>query len=197
MFTGTLTRNEVADAFASADVFIFPSRTDTAANVVLEAQASGLPVLVTDEGGPRENMVDGETGQVIVDRDAASWAAALTPLLRYAESGGDRTAGAWLRESRSWASALEPLFRTYRDLAGVSARSSTVPDWSRGAPRRDPRAPTTVAGCSRGSGATWRLCGGTELEAGPAQRGAPVYERVRPRPAEVGGLGHGCVMRGR
>ena len=129
VFTGTLTRDEVADAFASADVFIFPSRTDTAANVVLEAQASGLPVLVTDEGGPRENMVDGQTGRVIAARDAASWAAALTPLLRYAEFR--QVIGRQARvyaTSRSWPSALEPLFQTYRDLAGVSARSTPVPD---------------------------------------------------------------------
>jgi len=52
---------------ASADVFVFPSRTDTARNVVLEAQASGLPVLVTDQGGPRENMLRGETGFVCQD----------------------------------------------------------------------------------------------------------------------------------
>ena len=54
VFTGTLAHDDVAVAMASADLFIFPSRTDTAGNVVLEAQASGLPVIVSDCGGPRE-----------------------------------------------------------------------------------------------------------------------------------------------
>ena len=67
VFTGTLAPDAVAVAMASADAFVFPSRTDTAGNVVLEAQASGLPVLVTDQGGPHENMVPTETGFVCSD----------------------------------------------------------------------------------------------------------------------------------
>jgi glycosyltransferase involved in cell wall biosynthesis len=47
---------------ASADIFVFPSQTDTAGNVVLEAQASGLPVLVSRVGGPRENVHLGDSG---------------------------------------------------------------------------------------------------------------------------------------
>ena len=48
-----------------ADLFVFPSATDTFGNVVLEAQATGLPVIVSDEGGPKELMKDGETGIVV------------------------------------------------------------------------------------------------------------------------------------
>jgi len=51
VFTGALSRQAVAEAFASADCFVFPSTTDTAGNVVLEAQASGLPVIVSGSGG--------------------------------------------------------------------------------------------------------------------------------------------------
>src|SRR5262245_29362304 len=64
VFTGTLRQDEVAVAMASADFMLFPSRTDTAGNVVLEAQASGLPVLVSDAGGPRENVRPAESGFV-------------------------------------------------------------------------------------------------------------------------------------
>jgi glycosyltransferase involved in cell wall biosynthesis len=136
VFTGTLGRDEVADAFASADLFVFPSRTDTAANVVLEAQASGLPVLVTDEGGPKENILDGSSGRIIGARDTSAWAAALTPLLRYAEcrEAMGRRARAYA-ESRSWPSALAPLFETYREVAEAFGLASAVPDLvTRGAP---------------------------------------------------------------
>ena len=53
-FTGYLRGIELATAYASADIFVFPSTTDTFGNVILEAQASGLPVVVSDSGGPKE-----------------------------------------------------------------------------------------------------------------------------------------------
>ena len=52
-FTGYLTGKELATAYASADIFVFPSTTDTFGNVIIEAQASGLPVIVSDSGGPK------------------------------------------------------------------------------------------------------------------------------------------------
>ncbi|HMP98016.1 MAG TPA: glycosyltransferase family 1 protein [Kiritimatiellia bacterium] len=64
-FTGSLSGKDLAMAYASSDLFVFPSRTDTFGRVVLEAQASGLPVVVSDEGGPKDAMVDGVTGIVI------------------------------------------------------------------------------------------------------------------------------------
>jgi glycosyltransferase involved in cell wall biosynthesis len=65
LFTGFLEGEELAGGYASADLFVFPSATDTFGNVVLEAQASGLPVIVSDQGGPKELMTDGETGVVV------------------------------------------------------------------------------------------------------------------------------------
>ncbi|MEI6215257.1 MAG: glycosyltransferase [Desulfuromonadales bacterium] len=64
MFTGYLSGEQLQCGYASADLFVFPSATDTFGNVVLEAQASGLPVIVSDAGGPCELMVNGETGAV-------------------------------------------------------------------------------------------------------------------------------------
>jgi glycosyltransferase involved in cell wall biosynthesis len=64
-FTGYLQGEDLAAAYASCDLFIFPSTTDTFGNVVLEAQASGLPVIVTDTGGPQENVLDGKTGLIV------------------------------------------------------------------------------------------------------------------------------------
>lgn len=64
LFTGYLAGEQLQRGYASADLFVFPSATDTFGNVVLEAQASGLPVVVSNEGGPHELMIDGETGVV-------------------------------------------------------------------------------------------------------------------------------------
>jgi glycosyltransferase involved in cell wall biosynthesis len=59
---GFLYGEDLYRAFASSDIFIFPSTTDTLGLVILEAQASGLPVVVMDQGGPKEVMEDGKTG---------------------------------------------------------------------------------------------------------------------------------------
>lgn len=65
LFTGFLEGEDLSVVYASSDVFVFPSLTDTFGNVMLEAQASGLPVIVSDKGGPQELMVKNETGFVI------------------------------------------------------------------------------------------------------------------------------------
>ncbi len=70
VFAGTLTGLELAQAYASSDIFAFPSTTDTFGNVVLEAQASGLPVIVADQGGPQENLVPEQTGLIVPALDA-------------------------------------------------------------------------------------------------------------------------------
>jgi glycosyltransferase involved in cell wall biosynthesis len=61
-FLGWLTVDELARAYASADMLLFASRTDTFGQVILEAQASGLPVLAVAAGGPRSLIEDGGTG---------------------------------------------------------------------------------------------------------------------------------------
>ncbi|MGO9108064.1 MAG: glycosyltransferase [Thermoguttaceae bacterium] len=64
-FTGILEGEELARAYASGDCLVFPSTTDTFGNVVLEAQASGLPVVVTDQGGPAEIVRRHDSGIVV------------------------------------------------------------------------------------------------------------------------------------
>ena len=114
VFTGTLSPDDVAVAMASADLFVFPSLTDTAGNVVLEAQASGLPVVVTNVGGPHENMIAGRTGVVSTHRDDF---VRLTSLL--ARSANRRK---WLgrhareyAQERRWEASLEPLYHAYAE----------------------------------------------------------------------------------
>ncbi|MFG0256358.1 MAG: glycosyltransferase family 4 protein [Phycisphaerales bacterium JB043] len=66
---------ELARLYAACDVFVFPSVTDTLGQVVMEAQASALPALVTDEGGPKTIVRDSETGYVIPTDDHDGWVA--------------------------------------------------------------------------------------------------------------------------
>jgi len=80
-FTGVLAGDALATAFASADLLVFPSTTDTFGNVVLESLASGTPALVTDRGGPAEIVHHRETGLVLPADDVDRWAAAIEGLL--------------------------------------------------------------------------------------------------------------------
>ncbi|MGB7158385.1 MAG: glycosyltransferase [Tepidisphaeraceae bacterium] len=80
-FLGFQSDEQLGPLYASSDLFVFPSRTDTLGQVVMEAQASGLPVLVSDEGGPKETMDDGLTGLIVPGRDASRWCSAMDELL--------------------------------------------------------------------------------------------------------------------
>ena len=96
--TGFLHGEDLAKAYAGADAFVFPSTTDTFGNVVLEAQASGLPAIVADQGGPPEIVRRHESGLVVdmasdtelveamahVCSDRQSWAAYRERALRNA-----------------------------------------------------------------------------------------------------------------
>ena len=66
-FAGVLHGEALAAAYASMDLFVFPSHTDTFGNVVLEALASGVPAIVTPDGGPRYIVQDHETGRIVPD----------------------------------------------------------------------------------------------------------------------------------
>ncbi len=63
-FTGVLKGGALARAYANFDLFVFPSQTDTFGNVVLEAQASGAPAIVSASGGPKFIVRDGVTGLI-------------------------------------------------------------------------------------------------------------------------------------
>jgi len=79
-FTGYLKGTELATAYASADVFVFPSTTDTFGNVILEAQACGLPVVVSDSGGPKELVENKANGLITKSHDVEDFACALRAL---------------------------------------------------------------------------------------------------------------------
>ncbi|TGA97605.1 glycosyltransferase family 1 protein [Sporolactobacillus shoreae] len=61
-FTGFLHGQDLAEVYASSDIFVFPSTTETLGLVILEAMASGLPVIAADSGPSREQIEDGKNG---------------------------------------------------------------------------------------------------------------------------------------
>jgi glycosyltransferase involved in cell wall biosynthesis/predicted metal-dependent phosphoesterase TrpH len=80
-FTGYLRGTELATAYASSDIFVFPSTTDTFGNVILEAQASGLPVVVSDSGGPKELVDDMTNGLITRSHDIEDFMRAIRSLV--------------------------------------------------------------------------------------------------------------------
>jgi phosphatidylinositol alpha 1,6-mannosyltransferase len=78
-FAGVLRGVPLAQAYADMDLLVFPSHTDTFGNVVLEALASGVPAVVTPDGGPKYIVRDGETGFV---RSDDGFAGAIAELAR-------------------------------------------------------------------------------------------------------------------
>lgn len=81
VFTGYLTGECLSHVYASSDIFVFPSSVDTFGNVVLEAQASGIPVVVTDQGGAKENIILDKTGMIVPSDNSSAMAQTLSYLL--------------------------------------------------------------------------------------------------------------------
>jgi glycosyltransferase involved in cell wall biosynthesis/predicted metal-dependent phosphoesterase TrpH len=125
-FLGWLEGDALARAYASADLFLFASRTDTFGQVLLEAQASGLPVVAVAEGGPCSIVEDGVTG-LLRPADAGALAKALVELA-LAPLQRERLAQRALEavSERTWERALQRLAAGYRramgDVADVQAR---------------------------------------------------------------------------
>ena len=113
VFTGILRGPLLAEAYANIDLFVFPSHTDTYGNVVQEAAASGVPAIVTADGGPQHLVTPGITGFIAKDDPTLIE----TVLQAIAQPERLRTMGAAAREgmlNTSWDSALEMTYAAYR-----------------------------------------------------------------------------------
>lgn len=106
--------------YASGDVFVFPSTTETFANVVQEAMASGLPAVVVDRGGPQSVIEPGVSGLVARSNDAVHIADHCERLLRDADLRKAMGLAGRLRAlRRSWDVVNAELIGDYRELAGL------------------------------------------------------------------------------
>ncbi len=117
-FLGWLSGDELARAYATADVFLFASRTDTFGQVLLEAQASGLPVVAVDEGGPRGIVRNGVNG-LLRPADARMLADAVLALVRAPRYASALAARARTDVGdRTWEASMRRLADGYRQAAG-------------------------------------------------------------------------------
>jgi glycosyltransferase involved in cell wall biosynthesis/predicted metal-dependent phosphoesterase TrpH len=112
-FLGWLDRQALAHQYATADLFCFPSRTDTFGQVVLEAQASGLAVIAVAEGGPLDLVDDGDTG-MLCPPDPQAVADTLVDLATDpARRGALGAAAAAAAQRRTWQSCFSELAAGY------------------------------------------------------------------------------------
>lgn len=117
VFTGRLSGDSLTAAYASADLFVFPSTTDTFGQVLLEAMASGLPVVAADAGPTRE-VVGEEAGAFVQPADDAAMAAEIFRLATDAAERSRMSGGALRAASaRSWSAVFDELIRDYNEVA--------------------------------------------------------------------------------
>jgi phosphatidylinositol alpha 1,6-mannosyltransferase len=113
-FPGVLRGEALAEAYASMDLFVFPSHTDTFGNVVLEALASGVPAIVTPDGGPRYIVRDGQTGFIAPDDGfTAAIASVLADPARHAAM---RVASRAYALTASWDAVFEGVYSGYEGI---------------------------------------------------------------------------------
>ncbi|HEY2572201.1 MAG TPA: glycosyltransferase [Solirubrobacteraceae bacterium] len=123
LFRGWLEGDALARAYAAADVFLFASATDTFGQVVLEAQASGLPVVAVAEGGPLSLVEDRVSGRLCAADERALADAVLELAGSAALRGRIARAGLVAVRERTWERALLRLGDGYRRaLAGIESR---------------------------------------------------------------------------
>lgn len=125
-FTGYLYKDELAAAFASADVFFFPGSNETFGQVVQEAMASGLPTIVTAAGGVKDLVQQGKTG-LVVSHTAEGFADAARLLkhnrqLLQAMAANARTAA----ETRPWSAVMAQLEEYYREAVALNQRFKQI-----------------------------------------------------------------------
>ena len=117
-FTGVLRGEALSAAYASMDLFVFPSHTDTFGNVVLEALASGVPAIVTPDGGPPTIVREGETGRIVRDEQfAAAVSAILHDPAKHAQM---RAAARDYALTASWDAVFEGVYSGYETILPVS-----------------------------------------------------------------------------
>ncbi len=118
-FVGYLAGKELGSAYASADAFIFPSRTETLGLVLLEAMAAGCPVVAANSGGIPDIVTPGENGYLFDPQDESSAIAATQQLLANRQQRSQLRQNARQESERwNWSAATQQLIRYYEGVLG-------------------------------------------------------------------------------
>jgi glycosyltransferase involved in cell wall biosynthesis len=121
-FAGIKKGAELASLYASCDIFVFPSRTETFGQVVLEAMASGLPVVGYDSPGVCDLIIDNQSGYLV--KDFQNFKFAVEDLIKHPErrkTFGQKSHE--LAQARSWSKILGDLVEEYNSLIGSKSLS--------------------------------------------------------------------------
>ncbi|SEM91241.1 glycosyltransferase family 4 protein [Lihuaxuella thermophila] len=120
-FTGYLNGKALAEAYANADLFVFPSSTETFGNVVLEALASGTPAIGARSGGVQEIIQDGITGTLCTPRSPRRTMEAIAELLSNPNLLRQMSLNARKYAlTQSWDSILDPVIMHYKQASAQS-----------------------------------------------------------------------------
>ncbi len=122
IFTGYLRGHDLARAYASADLFVFPSASETFGQVTLEALAAGVPAIATATGGALDLIQHGQNGLLVAPNDASALATALQQLLSSSPAERRAMAQAAHRtaQSFSWSNVMSQLFNTYAQVISAA-----------------------------------------------------------------------------
>lgn len=117
IFTGSLYGEDLAKLYASCDIFVFPSTTETFGNVVLEAMASGLPVVVSNKGGQVGFVKDMYSGMIAKAKDSKDFINKINLLLSNDQLYNSiRDNALSYAKSQSWDKLVQKLFVKYDEL---------------------------------------------------------------------------------
>ena len=122
-FMGYLRGERLSQAYASADIFVFPSRLETFGLVVIEAMASGLPVVAARVGGVADIVTEGVNGYTFKSGDVAALLAGVRKI------AGNREKRAWMgrqarayAETQSWEAIMDEVIELYAGLIAARQR---------------------------------------------------------------------------
>ncbi len=134
VFAGYLDGDALARAYASSDLFLNPSVTETFGIVTLESMAAGLPSVCADATGSRSLVVDGESGFLVQPGDDAGYVDAVGRLIADPALRAGMGAAAHLSSRRyTWDAVIGALVDQYREVldlhrAGVFAGTTSAPE---------------------------------------------------------------------
>ncbi|MFW6022059.1 MAG: glycosyltransferase family 4 protein [Halanaerobiaceae bacterium] len=117
VFTGYKTGYELSEIYASADIFAFPSVTETYGNVIIEAMASGLPVVAVMKGGIKENLLDGYNGIACYQNDVGEFTECLEKIIVDSDLRRELAKRARRHSlSKTWDEVFEKLINSYQNV---------------------------------------------------------------------------------